>query len=155
MAREGRISPDEFADLVVEHSRLLNEAAAREGTPDYEDAYNTARAFDENVIKPSETKTSDTFRAMQIKFPIDFSTVTGFRRMLQQELGRDMRPEEAPAFTKMARDVNGEKVQTNRKAFEMTNRVLNHFKNVKDISFDDAVKMLDDQITELTKPCDL
>lgn len=154
-ARTGAITPDEFADLVVEHDRLVNEAAAREGTPEYESAYQHASDFARNVLKPAETKVSDTMRAMQIKAPIDYTRLTGFRRALNERMSRDMTPQEAPAFERAANDVAKARQEAQRSGVDTAARVQRRFARVKDVTFEDAVKELHDSIAELVADCNL
>lgn len=154
-ARTGAITPDEFADLVVEHDRLVNEAAAQEGTPNYESAYQQSKDFATNVLKPAETKVSDTMRAMQIKAPIDYTRLTGFRRALNERMGREMTPQEAPAFERVANDVSKARQGEQISASDTAARVQKRFARVKDVTFEDAFKQLHDDIAELTVDCNL
>ncbi len=155
-ARTGAITPDEMGDLIYEHQRLVNEAAAAEGTPQYEELYQRARTFARNVVKPAENAAFHrTGMVMQIKAPIDYSNLTGFRAALEKRMGREMLPEEMPAFKKIVDEVNGAKKARNGAASEAMGKAINRFKGVKDISFEDAVKQIHDSLEEAAKPCKL
>lgn len=152
-ARTGQITPDEMGDLIYEHGRLVNEAAAAEGTPQYEELYNRARTFASNVVKPAETAWARQGRTMQIEAPIDYSKLTGFRAALEKRMGREMLPEEAPAFNKIAGEVAEAKKARNGAASQAMGRAVNHLKGVKDISFEDAVKQIHEEFDKAMNPC--
>jgi len=155
-ARTGQITDDEMGDLVYEHSRLYAEAAAAEGTPAYDELYNRAQAFAENVLKPAETSWARKGRVMQIKAPIDYSKLTGFRQALKARYDRDILPEERPELEKRARQVDQAGKERNSAVQKTFDNVINkRFKAVRDISFEDAVKQVHDELDEAGKPCEL
>jgi hypothetical protein len=154
-AKTGAITPEEFSDLVVEHDRLVNEAAAKEGTPEYEPAYQMAKDFATRVLSPAKTRVSDTMRAMQIEAPIDYSRLTGFRAALEKRIGREMTPQEAPEFQKAANDVARARDEARTSAVKAADQVQKRFAGVKDISFEDAVKQIHDSIEKAVTDCAL
>jgi hypothetical protein len=154
-ARTGDVSPRELGQLAAEHDRLVTEAAGREGTPGYEEAYQRAKDFAQNMLKPAGTKWHQVGMGLQIEAPVDFSNLTGFRAALEKRMGRDMTPEEAPAFQKVANDVAKAKGEAQAAGREAANGVQKRFARVKDITFEDAAKQIHDAITEAAKPCNL
>jgi phage I-like protein len=66
-----------MGDLIYEHHRLVERAAAVEGTPAYDGAYQAARTFAENVLKPAENAWHRSGQTMQIARPVNFETQTG------------------------------------------------------------------------------
>jgi hypothetical protein len=152
-AKTGAITPTEMGDLVAEHDRLINEAAAREGTPEYDGAYQAAKDFATNILKPAETAWHQKGMVMQIKAPVDYSRLTGFRQAMEKRIGREMTPTEAPAFQEAANDVaksEGEAQVAQKASIE---RVQKHFSKTPDVAFEDAASAMHKQIEELTRPC--
>lgn len=154
-AKTGAITPHEMADLIYEHDRLVNEASAAEGTPQYDELYQRAKTFAQNVVKPAETAWHQKGMMMQIEAPIDYSKLTGFRVALEKRMNREMTPQEVPAFQKIANDVSKARQDAQDSARTTTDRVLKRFSKVKDVSFDEAVKEIHDSITEAIKDCNL
>jgi hypothetical protein len=152
-ARTGDVSPRELGLLAAEHDRLVTEAAAQEGTPGYEAAYQRAKDFAQNMLKPAGTKWHQVGMGLQIEAPVDFSNLTGFRAALEKRMGRDMTPEEAPAFQRVAQDISKAKGEAQAAGREAANGVQKRFARVKDITFEDAAKQIHDAITEAAKPC--
>lgn len=151
----GMLQPREMGELIAEHDRLLHEAAAQEGQPGYDQAYQAAKDFAQNMVKPAENAWHQMGVTMQIKAPIDYTNLTGFREAVSQRLGREMRPEEAPTFEKAASDVRQADAAARDATQRTTARIRQHFERVKDMSFEDAAKDIHDSIANLVKECNL
>jgi hypothetical protein len=152
-ARTGDVSPRELGLLAAEHQRLVGEAAATEGTPEYEAKYQQARDFAQNMLKPAGTKWHQVGMGLQIEAPTDFSNVTGFRAAIEQRFKREITPDETKAFSRMAKDVANAKNADFIELGKTADRVRQRFKGVKDVPFEDAVKELRGRIDEALKGC--
>lgn len=154
-ARTGNVTPRELGLLAAEHDRLVTEAAAREGTPEYEAAYQKSQDFAKNMLKPAGTRWHQIGIGLQVEAPINYSNLTGFRRAVNERLGREMTPEEAPAFKRISDDVSRVGQEATKTAVEGAERVNKRFSKVKDVPFEDAVKELQERITQAVKDCNL
>ena len=154
-ARAGNVSPRELGLLAAEHHRLVTEASALEGTPQYEQAYQKARDFAQNMVKPAGTRWHQVGMGLQVEAPIDYSNLTGFRMAVEKRLGREIAPDEVPAFQKVAKDVAQAKREAQSSSIEAVNQVNRRFAKIKDISFDEAVKNLHDSIANAVRDCGL
>jgi hypothetical protein len=102
-ARTGAITPEEMGDLIYEHQNLVNEAGAAEGTPQYNELYQRARTFAENVLKPAENAWHQKGQVMQIAVKPDFTSDIGVRAAAER-MGIEIKASDAARAREIARE---------------------------------------------------
>lgn len=84
----------------------------------------------------------------------DFSTISGFEKAIKDRFKRDVTDAERKAFQPIVEQINDAKAAVQKEGAKAINKILDHFKGVKDIPFSEAVKKIQDAIDKATEPCD-
>jgi hypothetical protein len=148
-AKTGAITPEEMGDLIYEHHRLVERAAGLEGTPGYGEASQVAKDFAQNVLKPAETAWHQKGMVMQIERPVNLNTFTGMDQLMQTELGRGIKPSEAPKFTRMAEDIKNGETEVAKAVERADAKVRARYVKVPDIPIEEAVA----RVKQMLKDC--
>jgi hypothetical protein len=85
----------------------------------------------------------------------EFIDVSDFEKVVEDKFKRPLTEPERVKFKQFADQVKAAKKDSARAASVAAGKILNHWKNVKDIPFEDAVKQIQDAIDQATRPCDL
>lgn len=156
----GIARPEEYAILTAESERLRNEASRLQRmsqkdpslSPMAEEAVQRAKEFD-TAIQPHKTAASDLMRLFQDRAEPDLTSEFGMSELMKNEIGREPTNMERPVMQKMAKDIGDLQDASTEKVQQSDARVQKRFKNVKDISFDDAASRVKDLIEKATKDC--
>lgn len=148
-AKTGAITPEEMGDLIYEHHRLVERAAGLEGMPEYAGASQAAKDFASNVLKPAETAWHQKGMVMQIERPVNLNTFTGMDQLMQSELGRGIKPSEAPRFKRMSEDIKNGETEVAKAVERSDARVRTKYAKVPDIPIEEAVA----RVKQMLKDC--
>ena len=83
----------------------------------------------------------------------DFTSVEGFEKAIKDLHNRDLTDEERKAFEPIVRQIRDQEAKAAKTGSDNMAKLLKKLKDAKDISFDDAVKQIQDAITDATKGC--
>lgn len=155
--REGRVPMSQVASdvslLRAEHQRLVEAARQAEGTPQYE-ARSQAALDMANAIKGvAHGPASDVFRSLQEYDQPRYDNITDFDQALRERLGRESTPQEKASFQRIVDDVKRTGNGAEKEIVEAQSRVQKYLGKRSKLSFDDAAKSVQDQITQLVKDC--
>jgi hypothetical protein len=154
----GAAPASDVALLAAEHRRLLNDAqiAQDSGAPDWQQknqqAYDLAQGIQQVKGMPS-----DAFRAMQESSPKTFDNLADFDAQIRNQRGGEgLKPNEQALFKPMSEEIaRGSNLSDAKLDSALDAAGKSIPKTAKKISLEDANKLIDDQISELTKPCKL
>ena len=143
----GIASPVDYATLAAEHERLVNDAVAKQkaNDPSAPEAAQQAEDF-ANAIQPHKTAASDLFRLMQGDLNYDLSTPFGMDQYMKSELGRGIKPAEAPRFNRMSSDIRRGETDVQQAVSRSDARVQGHYAKVADIPMEEAAARVKAQL---------
>jgi hypothetical protein len=161
----GAIRPEDYAVLAAEHDRLYHDAmdAAREAedspTPANQqrasELHDYARDFAQHALQPHKTTASDLFRAFQEVQEPRLDSMFGVRDYFRSQLGREIRPDEEADMRPRVQQIKQLDTTEKTELARAGKRVGERLKKVREISIDEAGKILNDKISEALKDCNL
>lgn len=135
----GIANAEEYAALAAEHERLVNDAVAKQkaNDPTAPEAAKAAEDF-ANAIQPHKTAASDLMRLFQGDINYDLSTPFGMNEYMKAELGRGMKPSEAPKFEHHSRNIRQAESNAQQAVGRANARVRQRYAKVRDIPIEEA-----------------
>lgn len=163
--RTGRLSDTEFAVLRAHaedlHARALsaevdmNFDKTPETTQKYESAFKDLNDWNQNVVQPAKTRTSNIFRAMQGERPIDASSYTGLREAMIKTRGRDVKPSEQFPLRTKAKAVQDANARSAKAIEDLNTEITKSSKpTAKIASMDEFKEVVAKKLKEVA-PCEL
>jgi hypothetical protein len=84
----------------------------------------------------------------------ELSHISDFEREIKNKFGKDLTSEEKQKLAPIIKEINEAKGKSVEKLQQQFNKVIeDHYKNTGDMSFDDAMKGIEDAITQALKDC--
>lgn len=83
----------------------------------------------------------------------ELSHISDFEREIKNKFGRDLTTEEKQKLAPIIKEINDARGKAEKAVEQQLAKAIDHYKDVKDISFDDAMKGIEDAITQALKDC--
>lgn len=152
--RTGIATPEDTAKLRNEHQKLLSAARQTYGTPAYPQLAQYAADFGNAMKTVAHGPASDVMRALQEADQPKYDSPADFDSIMRDRWQRESTPEQTKTFTKVSDELRNGDQEVKTTAADAQQR-LKRYLPKEEVSFNDAVDHVRDQIKKLTEPCEL